>query len=88
VVSTTSYFFIFIIILIYVSRTHTHMFMNAVFEKILFFSHTANYLYNIVVELKYCYFNSTTMRMQTCAACKSFIYLYVAIISFKLTHSE
>ena len=42
----------------------------------------------MVVELKYCYFNSTTMRMQTCAACKSFIYLHVAIISFKLLHSE
>ena len=69
--------------------THTHTLMNAVWERVLSLSPrlTMNIIY-IVVELKYCYFNSTTMRIQTCAACKSFMYLHVAIISFKLLHSE
>ena len=59
-----------------------------VWEKVLF-SRTPLTMWHVVVEVRCCDFISTTMRMQTYTACKSFVDLHVDIISYcKLLHLE
>jgi len=57
----------------------TTRFIRRGVNKSSFLSHTAHYM--AVAELKYCYFNSSTMRMQTYTAFKSFVDSQVTIIS-------